>query len=205
MNKREEVFYILILLVLCSLLFFFRLGTRPLWDTDEGMHASTSKDMVLSGDWITPTYNGENFYDKPILHNWFVSLSFLIFGFNGVCCPSSRSDSRAGGCDPDLPAGEDDLRPVGRILERSDPGHQRRVHPAFEVRDSRYLPGLFYDPGPLPFLHGVEWMKDIGRGISSRSYASLGFAVLAKGPVGVVLPGLIIGLFLLLKKETGLP
>jgi 4-amino-4-deoxy-L-arabinose transferase-like glycosyltransferase len=81
MKKREDIFHILLLVVLCLVLFFFHLGARPLWDTDEGMHASTSKGMVLSGDWITPTFNGENFYDKPVLHNWFVSISFLIFGF----------------------------------------------------------------------------------------------------------------------------
>ncbi len=61
---------------------FFVWGVPPLWDGDEGMHAATSKDMVLSGDWITPTLNGEKFYDKPVLYNWFVSLSFLVFGFN---------------------------------------------------------------------------------------------------------------------------
>ena len=35
-------------------LFFFRLGERPLWDIDEGMHAATSKVMVETGDWLTP-------------------------------------------------------------------------------------------------------------------------------------------------------
>src|SRR5512139_1807509 len=81
MNREKEVFQISVLVVLCLILFFFRLGERPLWDIDEGMHASTSKDMVLSGDWITPTFNGQNFYDKPVLHTWFVAISFLVFGF----------------------------------------------------------------------------------------------------------------------------
>ena len=57
-DNREAVF-IFALLALCLILFFFHLGARPLWDTDEGMHASTSKEMVLSGDWITPTFNGD--------------------------------------------------------------------------------------------------------------------------------------------------
>src|SRR5512147_2680299 len=78
----KEIFLILILLLLCLIVFFFHLGKNPLWDGDEGMHAATSKDMILSGDWITPTFNGEKFYDKPVLYNWFVSLSFSAFGFN---------------------------------------------------------------------------------------------------------------------------
>jgi 4-amino-4-deoxy-L-arabinose transferase-like glycosyltransferase len=80
MPKTERVL-ILTLLCLCLTMFFYRLGARPLWDVDEGMHAVTSKEMVLSGDWITTTFNGENFYDKPVLHNWFVAIAFLVFGF----------------------------------------------------------------------------------------------------------------------------
>ena len=69
------------LVLLCLALFFLRLGGFALWDIDEGMHASTSKIMVQSGDWLAPVYNGEPFYDKPPLYNWFVALSFLVFGF----------------------------------------------------------------------------------------------------------------------------
>jgi 4-amino-4-deoxy-L-arabinose transferase-like glycosyltransferase len=64
----------------CLALFFFSLGDRALWDIDEGKHATTSQDMVLSGDWLTPEYNSEKFYDKPPLNNWLVAVSFLIFG-----------------------------------------------------------------------------------------------------------------------------
>ena len=81
MNTKSETLLVLILLLISSLLFFFHLGACPLWDRDEGEHASTSKEMVLSGDWVTPKLNGENFYDKPVLHYWFVAISFLIFGF----------------------------------------------------------------------------------------------------------------------------
>jgi hypothetical protein len=65
-NTKNDTLFILILVLLCLALFFPGLGARPLWDTDEGMHAATSKEMVLSGDWITTTFNGRNFYDKPI-------------------------------------------------------------------------------------------------------------------------------------------
>ena len=77
----NERVLIIILMMLCLSLFFFRLGTRPLWDIDEGMHAAISKAMVLSGDWVTPQYNGKNFYDKPPLFNWLAAFSFLVFGF----------------------------------------------------------------------------------------------------------------------------
>ena len=77
----KEIFFVIILISICLLLYFFRLGYMPLGDIDEAMHASTSKDMVLSGNWLTPQYNGENFYDKPPLYNWLVAISFMLFGF----------------------------------------------------------------------------------------------------------------------------
>jgi hypothetical protein len=46
MPKTERVL-ILTLLCLCLTMSFYRLGARPLWDVDEGMHAVTSKEMVL--------------------------------------------------------------------------------------------------------------------------------------------------------------
>ena len=50
-----------------------------MWDIDEGKHAATSKEMILSEDWITPKFNGEPFYDKPVLYNWLVALARLSF------------------------------------------------------------------------------------------------------------------------------
>ena len=68
-GRQREVLFLFTLVLLCFVLFFLFLGNRPLWDVDEGMHAATSKDMILSGDWITPQLNGESFYDKPVFFN----------------------------------------------------------------------------------------------------------------------------------------
>ena len=47
--------------------------------------------MVEGGNWITPTYNGENRYDKPILLYWLMAGSYKIFGVNefGARFPSA--------------------------------------------------------------------------------------------------------------------
>ncbi|NCO67282.1 MAG: hypothetical protein COY75_03490 [Nitrospirae bacterium CG_4_10_14_0_8_um_filter_41_23] len=61
---------------------FFRLGSVTLFDVDEAVFAEAAKEMVESGNWITPTYNGENRYDKPILFYWLIAASYKVFGIN---------------------------------------------------------------------------------------------------------------------------
>jgi 4-amino-4-deoxy-L-arabinose transferase-like glycosyltransferase len=68
--------------LLCLLLFFTGVGGRALWDIDEGMHAAMSKEMVVTGDWVVPRLNGEVFRDKPPMYPWLVAVSLAVFGFN---------------------------------------------------------------------------------------------------------------------------
>ena len=70
-----------VLVGLCLFLFFFYLGSRDLWDVDEGMHSVSAKHVVESGDWVTPSYNGKAFLDKPMLFTWLVAVSFMALGF----------------------------------------------------------------------------------------------------------------------------
>ncbi|MDX2047136.1 MAG: glycosyltransferase family 39 protein [Chitinophagaceae bacterium] len=50
--------------------------------TDEGIRALVSLEMMLSGDYITPTLNGELYLNKPPLFNWILAASFKLFGYN---------------------------------------------------------------------------------------------------------------------------
>ena len=78
----DEFKKLLLIFIVALLLFFYKVGYRPLWEFDEAMHGQIAKEMVLNGDWITPTFDGIPFYDKPILHFWMVMLSFSLFGIN---------------------------------------------------------------------------------------------------------------------------
>lgn len=70
-------------LMLCAFLLFlsfYQLGSPTLFDVDEAVFAEATKEMVESGDWITPTYNGVNRYDKPIFFYWLMAASYKVFG-----------------------------------------------------------------------------------------------------------------------------
>ena len=85
----QRLFFALI--VVTVFLSLFRLGSVSLFDVDEAVFATATKEMVQSGDWITPTYNGENRYDKPIFFYWLMAISYALFGINefGARFPSA--------------------------------------------------------------------------------------------------------------------
>ena len=69
-----------VLLAVCFLAFWWRLGTLGLIDPDEPFYAQTAREMVKSGDWVTPQIYGEPQFEKPILYYWLVAASFKALG-----------------------------------------------------------------------------------------------------------------------------
>ncbi|MBI5453696.1 MAG: phosphatase PAP2 family protein [Deltaproteobacteria bacterium] len=59
---------------------FFKTGGFLLFDVDEAVFSEASREMLETGDFITPTYNYEPRYDKPILIYWFMTAAFKLFG-----------------------------------------------------------------------------------------------------------------------------
>jgi 4-amino-4-deoxy-L-arabinose transferase-like glycosyltransferase len=72
----------LLLLVICGATFFAGLGRPAIGDSDEAFYAEAGREMVGSGDWITPYYNFETRFQKPILFYWLVSAGYLVAGVN---------------------------------------------------------------------------------------------------------------------------
>ena len=70
------------LAALSLLLLLWQLGAYGLIDVDEGRYAEVPREMLLSGDWLTPRLNSINFFDKPPLLYWGIALSYAIFGVN---------------------------------------------------------------------------------------------------------------------------
>ena len=61
---------------------FFRLGTLPLLQPDEGRNAEVAREMKESGAWLSPSYNGITYLDKPAFYFKAVALSLAAFGDN---------------------------------------------------------------------------------------------------------------------------
>jgi len=77
---QKHVITIILLGTLSAAVFFFQLGSPKLDSWDEAIYAQASKEMVISGDWITPHWNQKEFFQKPPLLLWLTALLFRIFG-----------------------------------------------------------------------------------------------------------------------------
>ncbi|BCW95818.1 MAG: phospholipid carrier-dependent glycosyltransferase [Fimbriimonadales bacterium] len=67
---------------LCVLAALIDLTAFGLTDLDEGFYASVAWEMRQSGDWRTPTFLGEPWFEKPPLLYWLMVGSMRLFGEN---------------------------------------------------------------------------------------------------------------------------
>ncbi|MGC2519049.1 MAG: glycosyltransferase family 39 protein [Burkholderiales bacterium] len=79
MNSRRGSW---VLLAVFAAGWFCNLGYRHLVNPDEGRYAEIAREMVASGDWLTPRLNGFKYFEKPALQYWATAAAFTAFGEN---------------------------------------------------------------------------------------------------------------------------
>ena len=72
--------HILWLLAVMAILWFANLDYRHLAQPDEGRYAEIPREMLASGDWVTPRLNGLKYFEKPALQYWATGVAFQLFG-----------------------------------------------------------------------------------------------------------------------------
>ncbi len=73
---------LVVLLALAAVLFFVGLGSLGLTDRDEGRNAEAGREMFETGNYISPTFNYEPRFAKPVFVYWLMTLSYHAFGVN---------------------------------------------------------------------------------------------------------------------------
>jgi 4-amino-4-deoxy-L-arabinose transferase-like glycosyltransferase len=76
---------------LCYVLFVLGLGDIGLIGPDEPRYAAIAREMLASGDYITPRLYGVPWFEKPPLMYWLAALGYKLFGINefGARFPSA--------------------------------------------------------------------------------------------------------------------
>jgi 4-amino-4-deoxy-L-arabinose transferase len=74
----------LALSLLCTfvyvLLYLLPLGVRPLASPDEVRYGAIAHEMLVSGDFISPHFNGVRYFEKPVLGHWLNAASLYLLG-----------------------------------------------------------------------------------------------------------------------------
>jgi 4-amino-4-deoxy-L-arabinose transferase-like glycosyltransferase len=236
------------LILVGGIAFFWHLGSIGLIDETEPLFAEASRQMYLTGDWITPFFNGTTRFDKPALIYWCQAIAYSIFGVNewAVRLPSAIAAMTVIGLAfytvqwqlAKQDALEQVFRPSRRWLTAGIVAAAMALNPEMIVWGRTGVSDMLLTgcigSALLCFFLGYASRKDTGtRGYGdagkedtetnvslfsaspslpfsasfSRSpipnkwylacYVLIAGAILTKGPVGIVLPGLIIGVFLL--------
>ena len=209
-NKTTWIFSILWLLLIGWLAFLWHLGSTGLVDETEPLFAEAARQMTVTGDWVTPYFNGETRFDKPPLIYWLMAIAYQLFGVNewSVRLPSAigaialmffgfytllaTQNNKSKSKSFLLPC-------IGAALIALN--LQTIVWARTGVSDM--LLSSCMGMSLLSFFLGYTSQDNITKNTpGSRSwylacYVFLALSVLTKGPVGIVLPGLIIITFLL--------
>ena len=185
---------LLLILALASLAFFLMGNSLlPITDPVESNYALTAKEMVLSGDWVSPRIYGIFWYDKPIFLYWLLCLSYSVFGFTDF---ASRLPGGIFGMASVVMTAWFVLRRYGRTA----PAILAAAMSATSLEVWAISHSVITDQMLYFFTAGTMFYAYIGltEGKSRYiigAYAMAGLAVLTKGPVGLVLPGLFLLVF----------
>jgi len=191
---------------LAALIWFGLLGQRDLMGPDEGRYAEIPREMVASGDWLTPRLNDIKYFEKPALQYWLTAISYELFG---VSVASAR-----------LPLALVSF--LGALWAMFVAGRlwgQRAGFYAFLLLISSFLYAALGHIITLDMMVGVFLAFGVGALLIAQSrrddprhvrnwmlfgWAALGLATLSKGLIGLVLPGGAILIYSLWQRDWAL-
>jgi len=187
-----------LLLLLSAFFFFFYLGRPALTDPDETFYAQSGREMLDRGEWATAYLYGAPQFEKPIFFYWLLKISYSIFGVNEV---AARLPSALMGL-----AGVIGIYLIGAALFSKRAALLSAIILATNVEyiilsracvtDMTLFVFMLF--GVLFFLLGHLKGKGYFYMLSSAAFA---LAVLTKGPVAILLPGVVIALYFILTRD----
>jgi len=165
---------------------FIQLGRWPLVDPDEGRNAEVAREMLVSGQWVVPHFNGLPFLDKPPLLFWAIAGAF---GALGVDEAAARLPAALSGVAVVLLA-----LALGQTLLDVRRGLWTAAIVATSPLVLIFSRLVIFDMPFTALVTLVLWALVRGHFAARPARwlclagLSMGLAVLTKGPVGAVLP-----------------
>ncbi|MBM4289057.1 MAG: phospholipid carrier-dependent glycosyltransferase [Deltaproteobacteria bacterium] len=187
-----------LLMGVTGFLFFFRLGVPGLMDPDEGRYAEIAREMLVLGDFVTPHLNFLPYLEKPPLVYWLTAFSLALGGLNEWAARFIPALSAMGGV----------LAVYWLVNKLAGPWAAFLAGMVTATSSGYFILGrlLILDMTLTCFLTwgiGLTYLavRNQERRYLPWAYLTLALAVLAKGPVAVVLPGLIFSTWFLIRRD----
>lgn len=187
-----------LLLTVSAALTLPNLGASSLWDIDEGLNAEAAREMFESGNWIVPMFNFKPRTAKPALLYWMQATAYQRYGVNEF---AARLPSALAAIGVVLLTYE-----LGRRMFSPMTGLLAGVITISSVQVSILAHAATPDALLLFSMTLTFWLFWIGSEKDGRQWPwtigiGCGLALLAKGPVGVVMPLAIIGYYFLAQRQ----
>lgn len=192
----------LLVTVAALALFSYGLGAGTLWDQDEAKYTQVAVEMLQTGDPFTLRVNGEPWFVHPPLFMWLQAATGWAFGFTEF---TARIWSAISGA---AAVGVTFL--LGRFLYD---GTTATVAAAVLATTFQFFAQsrlAVFDPTLLAFMLASLYMFLVAAASGSRAaqlwaWTWAGLATLTKGPIGLLLPGLVLGALALVGPRRARP
>jgi 4-amino-4-deoxy-L-arabinose transferase-like glycosyltransferase len=194
----------LIIVCVAAMAMFTNLGGPRLWDRDEPRNAGCAMEMQQRGDWVVPVFNAELRAHKPVMLYWLIMSAYSVFGVNEFAARFWSAALAVGTALATYHIGRRLFHPrvglwAGVILATSlmfgVAGHAATPDSVLIFLSTvAILIFVLSDQSIESPYFPTSWARAVAM------YAVMGLAVLAKGPVGLVLPTAVIGMYLLIMR-----
>jgi 4-amino-4-deoxy-L-arabinose transferase-like glycosyltransferase len=204
-----------LLLALAIVPYFLDLDGSSIWDANEAFYVETPREMIERGDYVTPTFNYELRLNKPVLSYWIVAGFYHVFGVSpgvqripialGAAAMIATAFLLAWAATPPplSPSPESPAR-----SPRLEPALWAAIGLAIAPRLLMFGRRIFIDVYISMFLGLTLLCFALAERYPARRwrflvlmYVAAGLGVLTKGPIAVVLPALVFGLYLVVHGE----
>lgn len=212
--------HILLVIAVSGTVYFLNLGVPDLWDEDEPKNAACAREMLERNDWVVPMFNYELRTAKPVLLYWLMMSAYTLFGVNEFSARFWSAVLGVGTCLLTYGIGRRLYQPsvglwAATMLAASlmfGVSSRAATPDAPLIFASTLALAIFVwglptaslsppgtaersggtDPGASGLRVALQTVVPQQYRTYVMMYAAMGLGVLAKGPVGVVLPTLIL-------------
>lgn len=205
-TPRPSTAVLIALLLVLAVSWFGTLDYRKLVKSDEGRYAEIAREMAVTGDWITPRYNGVKYFEKPVLLYWATAAAFSLFGehewtarlwvgltsFAGVVLLFLTGQAIFGRL-----AGLLSAAVLASSILWVGGGHMNTT----DMGVTFFLQCALCT---LLLAHRPNISPAASRGFMLACWAAMALAVLSKGLIGIVLPGLVLAAYLAVTRDLSL-